>query len=428
MTLTVFAGYAAVSLIRRHVATPRSLLPVLVLFYLVLSGSAALAQSSGKPRGTKVAVAEVITETIADFSELQGRLVAGATEAVTAVTSAEIQILDLQLGDVVLEGQHIAKQSKAKLVLNRVVLKAQLTETNLRYDDMVAEIESEIALIQIAEQRATLLNRKATRAEDLVANKALSIDAAETALSNSLEARQNLLAQKSSLARKNAQLAVAAVTRNRLRAQIKQLDADIGATTLRARSNGQIIYLFDDKLGFAHEGDVIARILDPSVFEVEVEVPVTQLAFLHDVTTIKARTLDDYQLDLTLRVILPVQNTRTATRIVRFRIDAPPAEAILANNAVVTVQAPITGPSPVIIVPKDAVIPVAGGHIVYVAVDGRAERQSIKLGGAVASGFIVRSGLAAGALVVTRGNEQLSNGKTIEYADDKFESVTKAGS
>ena len=413
-------------LARSHFVMLRSLLPVLVSFFLLFGWAVAFAQSSGKPRATKVIVAEVATETIADFSELQGRLLAGAIESVTAVTSAEIEILDLQLGDRISKGQNIAKQDPAKLVLNRVVLQAQLTETNLKYDDMAAEIESERALIQITEQRTALLDRKAERAKDLVANNALPIDAAETALSNSLTARQNLLAQKSGLARRKAQLAIAAVTKDRLRAQIKQLDADIAATTLRARSNGQIIYLIDDKRGFAREGDVIARILDPSIFEVEVEVPVNQLAFLQDVTTVGARTLDGYQLDLTVRVILPVQNTRTATRIVRFRMDAQPDEAMLADNAVVTVQTPITSPSPMIIVPKDAVIPVAGGHIVYLAVNGRAKRQPIKLGAAVESGFVVRSGLAAGALVVTRGNEQLSDGKTIEYGGDKGESVTKA--
>ena len=80
-----------------------------------------------------------------------------------------------------------------------------------------------------------------------------------------------------------------------------------------------------------------------------------------------------------------------------------------------SVQAPSTGLSPMIIVPKDSVIPVAGGHIVYLAVEGRAVRQPIKLGAAVASGFIVHSGLSAGDVVVTRGNEQLSDGKIIEY-------------
>ena len=425
MTPAVLSVNVAVCLARCHFVVPRSILPLLVSLCVLFGGATAFAQSSGKPRATKVAVAEVTTETIADFSELQGRLVAGATESVTAVTSAEIEILDLQLGDVVSKGQNIAKQDPAKLVLNRIVLQAQLTETNLKHDDMAAEIEIESALLQIAEQRTVLLERKAARAEDLVANNALPIDAAETALGNSLAARENLLAQKSGLARKKAQLAVADVTKNRLRAQIKQLDKDIDATTLRARTNGQIIYLFDDKRGFAREGDVIARILDPTIFEVEVEVPVNQLAFLQNVKTINARTLDGYQLVLAVRVILPVQNTRTATRIVRFQMDTPPAEAMLANNAVVTVQTPITSPAPVIIVPKDAVIPVAGGHIVYLAVDGRAKRQPIKLGAAVASGFIVRSGLSAGAVVVTRGNEQLSDGKTIEYGGEKGESAPK---
>jgi hypothetical protein len=63
-----------------------------------------LAQTNGKPKAAKVAVSAVTTEIIADFAELQGRLVAYATESVTAVVSAEIEILDLWLGDMVSSG------------------------------------------------------------------------------------------------------------------------------------------------------------------------------------------------------------------------------------------------------------------------------------------------------------------------------------
>ena len=42
--------------------------------------------------------------------------------------------------------------------------------------DILAEIESDKALIQISEQRTALFDRKAKRAEDLVANNALPID------------------------------------------------------------------------------------------------------------------------------------------------------------------------------------------------------------------------------------------------------------
>ena len=394
---------------------PRLVLPALVSFCLLFNGATAFAQSSEKSSAIKVTVAKVKTETISEFSELQGRLVAGAIEAVAAVTNAKIEILDLQLGDFVSKGQHIAKQDPSKLVMSKTVLQADLAEVSIKYDDIAAEIESNSALLEIAEQRTVLLGRKAKRAQDLVAKNALPIDAAETALGNSLAAHENLMSQKSGLARKRAKLAVTAVTKDRLRAQIDQLDADIAATTLKSRSNGQIIDLFSNNLGFAHEGDVIARILDPSIFEVEVEVPVKHLAFLQDVNIINARTLDGYQLELSVRVVLPVQNTRTATHTVRLQIDASPAEVIFANNAIVAVQIPTIGASPTIIVPKDSVIPVAGGHIVYLAVDGRAKRQPIKLGAAVASGFIVKSGLSAGAVVVTRGNEQLSDGKIIEF-------------
>ena len=107
------------------------MLLALVLFFVLLNGAIAFAQSSGKPRATNVTVAKVTTEKISDFSELQGRLVAGAIEAVTAVTNAKIEILDLQLGDFVLKGQHIAKQEPTKLILSQTMLQAELAKTNI---------------------------------------------------------------------------------------------------------------------------------------------------------------------------------------------------------------------------------------------------------------------------------------------------------
>ena len=119
---------------------PRPVFLALVSFCLLFDVATASAQSSGKPRATKVTVAKVTTEIISDFSELQGRLVAGAIEAVTAVTTAKIEILDLQLGDFVSRGQHIAKQDPVNLVLRQAVLQAELAETIIQYDDMAAEI------------------------------------------------------------------------------------------------------------------------------------------------------------------------------------------------------------------------------------------------------------------------------------------------
>lgn len=416
----LFSPFLELRLISKHwFATSCALRCGLFLSCLLLAQNASLGETFDKTKSTKVTVDLVRTEIIADVIELQGRFVAGSTESVTASLSAKIEVLDLKLGDMVLSGQSIAQQEYDSFELSRMLLRAQLAETRLRNDDISAEIKSEIALIELSKQQVTLLDRKANRAEELVVNNALPLDTAETILSDSLAAQQKLLSQESGLARKKTQLALGEVTQNRLQSQINKLDADIASTTLRSSLDGQIVFLFPDKIGFAREGEVIARILSPSIFEVEVEVPVLQLPFLERSSTVSARTLDDYPLELSPRVIIPVQNARNATRIVRFNLITSPDDLTLAENAVVTVQLPIASPSPVLVVPKDAVIPVAGGHIVYVAEKGKARRRLIRLGTAVKSGFIVRSGLEAGSVVVIRGNEQLSDGKDIDYGADK---------
>ena len=57
--------------------------------------------------------------------------------------------------------------------------------------------------------------------------------------------------------------------------------------------------------------------------------------------------------------------------------------------------------------------------MVYLAIEGKARRQIIQLGGPVAGGFIVKKGLVAGQTVIIRGNEQLSDGKN-HYAGGKI--------
>ena len=86
----------------------------------------------------------------------------------------------------------------------------------------------------------------------------------------------------------------------------------------------------------------------------------------------------------------------------------------------VVIQVPTTGPKPMVIVPKDAVLPLTGGHLVYLAEGDRAKRQIIQIGAAVEGGFIVRQGLSPGQKVIVRGNEQLSDGMKIQVGKSNF--------
>ena len=98
-----------------------------------------------------------------------------------------------------------------------------------------------------------------------------------------------------------------------------------------------------------------------------------------------------------------------------------------ADNAVVVMQVPTTSPTPLLVVPKDAVLPLAVGHMVYLADGDRARRQIVQIGAAVDDGFIVKKGLTAGQKVIVRGNEQLSDGKEIQIGGGK-KAGGKAGS
>ena len=111
---------------------------------------------------------------------------------------------------------------------------------------------------------------------------------------------------------------------------------------------------------------------------------------------------------------MPVHNLRSATRTVRFSVNGKLPFVLQADNAVVVIQVPTASPKPLVIVPKDAVLPVTGGHLVYLAEGGRAKRHIIQIGAAVKDGFIVQKGLSPGQKVVVRGNEQLSDGKKIQ--------------
>jgi len=371
-------------------------------------------KAGGGKRTARVEIAEVKTQILSNFTEVQGRVTVGLLESVTAVTNATTQLGEFRLGDQVAPGDVIAIQDSAKLELRLSQLRARLREAKVRLADSDDELRAEAGLLEVNKAQAELLAGKAKRAKELVANNALAVDAAETAFNASLSANLQLLSRESSIARKKAQSELNSVTIAQTEFEIAQLGKDIRATKLRAQTAGQITFLASYLRGYAREGEIVAKITDLNAFEIEAEIPVTYLGYIQDAKNIFGRGLDGSQLDLRLRVSLPVQNMRSATRTMRFSVVGSMPPGLQADNAVIVMQVPTTGPQPQVIVPKDAVLPVTGGHIVYLAQEEKAKRQAIQIGAAVKGGFIVLNGLASGQKVIVRGNEQLSDGKEIQ--------------
>lgn len=378
---------------------------------LFLTFQSAFAQYGG---ASTVETAVAQRQVLSNFADVQGRVTPGASDAITAFTNARIELSPLKIGDFIKAGQQIAQQSSAKLEARLALLRINLTEAQLRQDEIKADLQGERELLLISNEQAQLLASKASRARELASVNALSVEGVETALNASLIARQQVLARKNTINRKTIQLRQSEAAITRIETDIRQIKVDIAATALIAPRAGQIVFLSDFQSGYAREGDVIARILDPADFEIEAEIPENLLKNFDLSSLITGMGLGGDKVMLKPRVLLPIQNARTGTRTMRFAVNDSLPLSLQAESAVIVLQIPATSPAPVVTVPKDAVLPVSNGHIIYVFEDNKAMRKSIKLGSAVADSFIVLSGLDAGQEVIIRGNEQLSDGKAVK--------------
>ncbi len=449
-------------------------LAILAVPLILLVGTPALSQGyGGQTAAVETAPAE--QEILSRYTDVQGRMVAGTPSAITAVTNGVVNLEPLRIGDMVQKGQLIATQNSktlhrqlafleirlddAKLRLAEAIqadgdeadrqqrqletLRLLLAEANARINELEADLRHEADQLAVNRRQLALLEGKSQRAQDLADRNTLSVEAAETALGASLSARQQMLAREATITRKAAQLINARFAVARTRLEIEQLERDIFApddfaiarvrteirqfetdisdlkrdikdTRLVAPRDGQLIYLSGLQRGFSREGEVIARVLAMDEFEIEAEIPVAHMGFVSQADIIRSFDLEGQLIRVKPRAVLPIQNARTGTQTVRFSITGDIPSAARADKSVIVLKVPISSPAPVVTILKDAVLPVVGGHIVYVAEEGVAVKKRIRLGEAFGDSFVVLQGLEVGAEVIIRGNEGLSDGKKIK--------------
>ncbi len=406
--------YAAVPVALSGVARPSAIL--LLVVSLLSLPVAALAQSFGSRTAT-VAVADAVEDTLSIFVDIQGRVAAGQVTAITAAANAVTTLEPLRIGDIVKAGQLVATQDVGDFRNRLDLLRAQRIEAALRLTETEQMIVADRKVLELQRAQLVLLQGKAERAQTLVSRNALAVDAAETAQNAVINAQQEIAQRESGLTGREYERRLASAALARLDLEIDQVKADIAAARITAPEDGQMVYLHPARRGFLREGDVLIRTRAANDYEVEAEIPLEYLGFVQRSKTVEARDFAGLEIGLAARVVLPVQNVRTGTQTVRFAVNGELPPSLRAENAPVTLKVPTTSPAPVVTVPKDAVIPVSGGHVVFIAADGVAVQRRVKLGNAVGDSFIVLDGLRAGEQVVTRGNEGLVDGRKIKIGD-----------
>lgn len=203
-------------------------------------------------------------------------------------------------------------------------------------------------------------------------------------------------------------------------ARVKTAEADEAETRyqldraeIRAPFSGIVLEVNTNPGEFISSGAPVVSLLDTQSFEIEASVPSKYIRVLDPGLHVSGVTEAGEALDLTVRVLLPIENTATRTRPVRFSSPLLTNMQTVAIGQSITVSIPISAPREVLSVPKDALVQARGGWTVFVAEEGLAQPRPVQIGVALGDRFEVLNGLSEGDVVVTRGNERLRPGQAI---------------
>jgi len=160
-------------------------------------------------------------------------------------------------------------------------------------------------------------------------------------------------------------------------------------------------------------GERVVSLVNIEELEIETDVPYARIAALEAGRALDIRLPDGTNHQGVVRAVGAEEDPLTRTRILRLTpvVENPVVPIAAGMSATVFVPAGI--PREVVTVHKDAVLKREGISLVYVVEDGAAQVRPVELGEAVGDRFEVRSGLEAGEIVVTRGNERLRPGQPV---------------
>ncbi len=290
-----------------------------------------------------------------------------------------------------------------------------LAGTRVEAGDLLVELNRELLTILVAQAEAQMAEAAAG-----IATARVQVDRTDKALAR-IEALRGSSAfsegrfddAQADMLGARSQLAEAQAREKSGEAQLAEARYQLERSLITAPFSGVVIEVNTIPGAFIQAGTPVVRLLDTDAFEINAGVPARYVPYLEPGQNMEAITETGVELTLELRAILPLEDTATRTRAVRF---AAPGLGDLTNVAVgqsLTVNVPIGDARDVLSVPKDALVQARGGWTVFVAAEGKAQPRAVTLGVALGDRYEVLSGLDAGDVVVVRGNERLRPGQDI---------------
>lgn len=319
-----------------------------------------------------VKYAEAIERQVRSGLELSGSVESRRSSLVAAEVEGVVVALAARQGDRVERGQPLVRQRQRP--------------TELRLQAARGELDEARARLRLAEASRS-------RAEELFADKVISVQQLDDAVSE-YEARLGRVAQ--------------------LEAVVARLEDDLANATVRAPFTGVVAREHTALGEWLSAGDPVVELVDNLTLEVAVEVPEQYFRGLEPGSPVPVRfdALQRFEIEGTLRAVVPRANPQART--FPAKIDIPNPDGLIGVGMLARVSLPVGDPRPAVMVPKDAVVSQGPQRLVFtIDAEDKAQPMPVEVGAAADAWIAVAGGVKAGDRVVVRGNERLRPGQEL---------------
>ena len=270
--------------------------------------------------------------------------------------------------------------------------------TVVKTNDVVAKIDSNLASMQMASDRANVARLAAQ----------LSFDRNQAERMDNLF-KQNAIARSTrDQAAATRDMDVAALAQ--AQATLKKSQYQLTHGDIRAPFPGRVVARLINIGEYATAGKPIVRLVDVSALEVSVQSPIDSARFIHEGLALTVE-IEGQRMTATVRAIVPVGDI--VSRTIELRISLPTTNASFAGDAA-KVMIPSSQPRDVLAVPRDAlVLREENTYIFKVDAKGLAQRVAVETGAEQGALVEVKGRVAAGDRIIVRGAERLEVGQKV---------------
>ena len=206
---------------------------------------------------------------------------------------------------------------------------------------------------------------------------------------------------------------VAAGQRDQAKAQLDFAKSQLDATVVRSPLKGKISYRNVEKGELVGPSSLAFVVIDDSAIYADADVSERVIGRLRAglVLALTVDALGGGAFSGVIDSVSPAADPRTMLYRVRVRLDN--AGGLLRPGMLARIRVPLTEEPDALLLPEKAVFSSGGGDAVYVVEGGRARLKSVVLGDSDGSCVQIRQGLAEGDVVVSEGQEFLTDGDAV---------------